>query len=144
MSILLFVDADKNPLGKYLNFKKLNFSVNSLKEVDGYLEKIRKNKERLSEEKIKKIILRCGTYLGEVIRKVSIKEFDWISYDEAKKINKNLEYDVIKDITTHILIYDLEKEIFWFPLSKVYKFLEHGKGDNLWSFAMVCLEEHNR
>ena len=40
----------------------------------------------MSEEEIKKIILRCGSYLGEVIRKTNPKRFIWVSYDTARKV----------------------------------------------------------
>lgn len=144
MGILLFTDAKNNVLGKYLNVKKLDFSIDSLEEVDNYIEKTRKNKKKLTEEEIKRIILRCGAYLGEAIRKNSGGDIIWISYEEGKKINDQLEKTVIRDITTHLILYDSEKKRIWFPLAKVYKFLEHGREDNTWAFAMVCLEEHDR
>ena len=143
IGILLAKDFKNNPLGDFINSKKLDFSVDSLKEVDKYLEKIRKNKKKLSEEEIKKIILRCGTYAGEVIRKTSLEEFIWISYETACRIDRSI-INLERSILTHLVLYDAEKGGVWFPLNKVYKFLESGNENNLWAFAVVCLEEHER
>ncbi|MBI3334389.1 hypothetical protein HYZ97_02795 [Candidatus Pacearchaeota archaeon] len=138
IGMLLFSDAENNPLQRLLNIKKLNFSLESLREVDNYIEKLRKNKKELKERDIKRVILRCGTYLGEIIRR-SNHNFIWITYDAASKISKEIKAHQ-KNLLNHLILYDLQKERFWFPLNKVYKFLEYGRGDNLWSFATVALD----
>jgi len=139
IGLLLANDAKENVFGEYLDRNKLNFTINSLKDVDNYLDKIRKNKRKLNEYDLKKIVLRCGTYLGEVIRKLKPNRFMWISYPTATKINeKPLLVD--QDITTIYIIYDKIHDRFWFPLGKPYKFLDSGKADNLWSFATTCLK----
>lgn len=136
IALLLVDDNNNNVLKQYLEVEKIDYSVNSLKIVDNYLDKVRK---KLSEEEIKKVILRCGTYLGRVIRKVNPNRFIWISYDTAVKISgKGLP--IPDDLTTAFILYDKANERFWFPLSKVYKFLYHGRADNLWSFAVICLK----
>jgi hypothetical protein len=136
---LLITDKENNPLGKKLDTNKLNLSVNSLKEVDKYLEIVKKNKIKLTEEEIKKIILRTGAYLGEVIRKKDKIRFIWLSHDEASKLGEALsKYD--KDILTVFVLYDSNKKYFWFPLAKSYKFIQYGKAESLWAFAKVCLE----
>lgn len=140
IGILLAKHPEDNILGTYLQIDKLDFSLESLKFVDRYLEKIKEKKKKLTEEETKKLILRCGTYLGEVIRKCSQKRFIWISYETAVKLQKDIS-KLERSLLTHILLYDLEGENFAFPLNKVYKFLEHGKSENLWSFAMVILEK---
>ena len=40
LSLLLVMDSFNIPLSQYLNSKKLDFSINSMKEIDKYLEKI--------------------------------------------------------------------------------------------------------
>jgi hypothetical protein len=95
----------------------------------------------LSELEIKKIILRCGTYLGEVIRKNTSTKINWITYEEAVKVISDIEKIVEKDITTHIVLYDIKGKRVWFPLGKVYKLLNFGKGENISSFAKTVLSK---
>ncbi|MFA6552537.1 MAG: hypothetical protein WCT19_03505 [Candidatus Paceibacterota bacterium] len=61
------------PLKEFLDAKKLDFSIESLKNVDLYLDQVRKNRESLTEDQLVKIVARCGAYCGEVIRKNSKK-----------------------------------------------------------------------
>lgn len=141
IGLLIVHDHADNPLSKSINVNKLDFSLSSLKEIDKYLEKVRK--KRLDDEEIKKIILRCGAYLGEVIRKIAPRRFVWISYETAYKVDKSIAA-LGRDLLTHTVIYDRQEKRFWFPLNKVYKYLKCGKGDNLWSFAVVCLGRKNK
>ena len=135
---LLITDKENNPLKEKLSISKLNINLNSLREIDKYLEIIRKNKKKLNEREIKQVILRCGTYLGEVIRKTKPDRFIWVSYDVALKMNKG-KMPLEQDISTIFILYDKTSERFWFPLGKAYKFIEYGKADSLWAFAKICL-----
>ena len=141
IGILLKQNREGNILGKFIDSKNLDFSIESLKLVDKYLEKIRK--KSLSENDVKKIILRCGTYLGEVIRKRTPKIISWITFEKANEKN-DLVHKLGKDLTTHILLINKNNNSLWFQLSKIYKFIEYGKQDNLTSFAKVMLDDINK
>lgn len=144
ISLLLVKNSEGNVLGQYLNTDTLNFSITSLRKVDQYLEKIRKNRKKLSGEEIKKVILRCGTYLGEVIVKTYPKRFTWISYKTTSKVYEGEHFPLEQDITTCFVLYDRLNDKFWFPLGKVYKFIYYGRAENLWSFATICLDFKNK
>lgn len=135
IGLLLKHDYKENILPKYLNHKKLDYSLESLKYIDDYLECIRKSKKKLSIEQKKILILRCGTYVGEVIRKHYQKKFIWISYEEACKISKDFSEIYEGDITVGLVLYNKKSERFWLPLNKVYKFLKYGKSNSLKFFA---------
>ena len=68
------------PFKEFLNPTKLDYSLESLKHVDSYLDQVRKKKRKLNDDQVTKVILRCGAYCGEVIRKNSKKDFyySWI------------------------------------------------------------------
>jgi len=141
IGLLITEENPEMPFYNFIDFKKLDFSVESLNHLDNYLDKIRKNKKNLSNEKLMKVIIRCGTYLGEVIRKTNPKKFKWIKYDEAYKIankdgKKFLDY-LGKDLTNSFILYDSKN--FNFPLAKPLKFIENGREDSLIGFAMLCL-----
>jgi len=143
IGILLFKDKEGNPLGNTLNINRLDMSITSLKEVDKYLERIRKNKKKLTDKEINKVILRTGTYLGEVIRRKNKKNFIWLSYEEGSKLGDFLE-KLGKNILTSSVIYDSKNDRFLFVLGKPYKFMEYGKSESLWAFAKVCLEYNEK
>lgn len=133
------------PLYKSINYKKLDFSLESLNHLDDYLNLVRKNKKKISNEQLMKVIIRCGSYLGEVIRKSNTKKFKWITYDQAYKIadkdrKKLLDY-LRKDITTNFILYDSKSRTFNFTFAKPFKFLENGRGDSLIGLAMLCLNK---
>ena len=135
MGQLLVKDPEGTPFPKLIDPTKLNFSIESLNEVDNYLNKVRKN--NITSEKIR-IIVRCGTYLGEVIRKAEPKKFNWISYSEALKVAPSFIQLQEKSITNAFILYDSTKTLS-FPLGKPYKFLQDGRGDSLIGFAKLCL-----
>jgi len=132
MGVLLAQDSELTPYFNLIKTKKLDFSVESLKEVDKYLNEVRKKK--LTEDELKKIVLRCGTYLGEVIIRNRPENFKWITRDEAK-----LPDFFAKDLTTAFVLLKKSKEML-FPLAKAYKFIENGKDDSLWIFGMYALD----
>jgi len=136
MGILLAYGKEGTPFSNLIDIVKLDFSVESLKEVDKYLAKVRKKK--LTEEEQKIIVLRCGTYLGEVIRTNSPKDFDWVHWDNAK--NDFMQKHFARDLTTVYIILKKSSGNYLFPLAKVYKFIQNGKEDSLWVFAMWALD----
>ena len=134
IGLLLKQDYKENIQPKCLNHKKLDYSLESLKYIDAYLECVRKSKKKLNIEQKKILILRCGTYVGEVIRNKK-RNFIWVSYEEACRISKNFSEIYEGDITSGLVLYNKESGSLWLPLNKVYKFLKYGKGDSLKFFA---------
>jgi len=120
MGLLLTQKDNETPFSNFLKCDKLNFSVESLNYVDDYLDMVRKNKKKLNNDQLMKVIIRCGTYLGEVIRKANPKKFKWVTYEQAYKISKKegkefLDY-LGRDLTTSFIIYDSKN--LTFPLAK--------------------------
>lgn len=140
LAFLLISDPDGVPYGNNLEISKLDFSIDSLKIIDKFLLLVKKNKTKIGDKEIEKIILRVGAYLGEVIRKKNPKRFVWISYNEGSKLGDFLgKYE--KSLLTGYLIYDLENKNFLFVLNKVYNFLSFGKSESIWSFAKLIWED---
>ena len=121
---------------RYLKKEKLDYTIASLKHIDEYLEHVRKKRSNLSQEQLTTIILRCGAYSGEVIKKNIDKNFSWSERDK----------DVIKEFGESVLtIYTLqgkETKTVIFPMAKVEKFLPNGKTDSIYFYAQVLLEDH--
>ena len=127
----------ETPLKKYLAFDKLDYSQESLKYVDEYLEEVRKNKKDLSDTQIATIVLRCGGYCGEVIKRNSKKSFTWVTYEDAVRIDKRIK-DFGPEKNIYVFSVLLEKpSSFSFPFAKIPKYIENGREDSLYFFAQV-------
>jgi|ERR1700733_1840393 hypothetical protein len=128
---------DPTPGAAFLDSARLDFSVASLAVVDDHLEKMRltdlRGKDRI------KYVLRCGAYVGEVIRRHSSapSALHWLNYDDAAAINPQLTR-FGKVLSTIAVLWDGNKGL-WLPLGKVVKYLENGREDSVKFFAEVLI-----
>lgn len=138
---LLLTDKDSDDFQKkYLEKEKLDYSVQSLKYVDQYLEKARSNKKSLSNDQYATIILRCGSYSGEVIRKNSHKDFTWVTFDEAVKNHEKIK-EFGRSLLTQYVLEDRKTNQVIFPMAKVEKYVSNGKEDSLYFYATVVIDK---
>ena len=132
---------DPSTFGRqHLDRRRLDFSVESLKHVNDYLEAIRKDKDVEKQGVTRlKVVLRAGAYVGEVIRKNDNKvQWRWIDYEGAKQVEPKLFESFGKTIATTAVLYDGNKG-FAFPLAKVEKYLNNGAEDDVYFFAKVIM-----
>ncbi|MBM3252852.1 MAG: hypothetical protein FJZ16_01185 [Candidatus Omnitrophica bacterium] len=128
------------PFKKQLGINKLNYSLESLKIVDQYLNYVRANKNTLKKEEFISVVARCGAYCGEVIRRNSKQHWEWITDNKAVELDQRLgEYAIYG-----FVLYETLTKTFTFPLAKVVKFLEGGAGDDLYSFAYVLINRNKK
>jgi len=138
ISTLLFYFEEDPIFGfEFLDISKLDYSIDSLKHVDDYLDTIRKLSD--IEKAWDKVILRTGSYLGEVIRRKGVVSiWHWLSYKNACKLSKSLkEYSY--DIETSYILWR-GSESFCFPMAKVAKFISKGRGESVRSFAKIIID----
>ena len=137
LSIMLFKD-EEDPTYKmeFFNPEKLDFSIESLKHIDEYLEII--HKAPPDDREILKIGLRVGAYVGEVIRNHAKKNCTWLSFDESQKVNKNIK-KLGMQLGTAAVLWTMPDNIA-FPISKVLKYIENGHEDNVYFYAKVAIE----
>lgn len=140
IGMMLINDPNKTPLSSHIDISKLDFSIESLSEIDIYLEKVRKKQKSLKDEELFLVVTRCGTYLGETIRRNNPKEFTWISYEEAFKIEKDYMNHIGKSLGSAYVLLKKPKNLL-FPLAKPIKFLEEGKTQSLRGFAKLAIEK---
>lgn len=117
---------------------RLDFSVESLGLVDDYLDVMRKR--QLDDDSVFKLVLRCGAYVGEVILRNATargQECHWLDYQEALKVNKDIE-EFGESLGTAAILWDGNAGLS-FPLEKVAKFLENGREDSVQFFAKAML-----
>lgn len=130
-------EEELNPTYKknLLSTENLDFSVDSLKSIDEYLEMV--HAEQPCDEELLKIGLRVGAYVGEVIRKNSSVSYNWLDFDEAAKINK-LVVELELHLATSAVLWS-EPDNVMFPIAKVLKFVENGNEDSVYYFVKVVL-----
>lgn len=84
LSLTLLQDREEPTYKReFLDEKKLDFSIQSLKHLDAYLEAV--HVEPPQEDDLVRLVLRSGAYLGEVIRRNSPNEWNWVAFKEAAK-----------------------------------------------------------
>jgi hypothetical protein len=128
---------DRETFGREnLDRRRLDFSVESLKHINDYLEAIRKDKDVEKQGVTReKVVLRAGAYVGEVIRKNDNKvQWRWIDREGARQVEPKLFGPYAKTIGTAAVLYDGRKG-FALPLAKVDKYLNNGAEDDVYSFA---------
>ncbi|MEZ5471642.1 MAG: hypothetical protein R3E90_07665 [Marinicella sp.] len=137
LSIML-LDEPNNPVlnHEFFENKKMDFSLESLEILDEYLESLRANLPE--NEELVKITLRAGSYIGEVIRKNSETEYNWLDFKEATKVDSSLKRFGFSLGVAAILW--SKPNSFVFPLAKVLKRLENGPEDSVHSLARVAIE----
>src|SRR5262245_59588223 len=131
---------DPSTFGRqHLDRRRLDFSVESLKHVNDYLEAIRKDKDVEKPGVTRaRVVLRAGAYVGEVIRKNDKKvQWRWIDYEGARQVQPKLFESFGKTIATAAVLYNGRGMAF--PLAKVEKYLTNGAEDDVHFFAVVIM-----
>jgi hypothetical protein len=128
---------DPTPGSESLNVARCNFSLESLRVIDAHLEGMRGR--RLQSPELMKLVLRCGAYVGEVVRRhaSTAKPWHWITYEEAVRLDPRLA-SLGQTLGTAAVVWDGESG-FCFPLARVGKYLEHGSEDSVHVFAQGIL-----
>ena len=140
LSLMLTQDQEKPTYkGELLDPSKLDFSIESLRHIDAYLEAL--HKDHPLGQDLMRVVLRCGAYVGEVMRKQLPNTFHWITQDEAAKHSK-LVAGFERSISTAGILWK-NSESMSFPLGKVSKFIENGNEDSVFFFAKVLLDKEH-
>jgi hypothetical protein len=137
LSVMLFENPN-DPIRDHQFFtdKSMDFTIESLKVLDDYLESLRSDLPE--NEELVKITLRAGSYIGEVVRKNSNIRYNWLDYKEAEKLNSQIG-SLGFGLGTAAILWS-EPDNFIFPLAKVLKRLENGSEDNVQFFAKVAID----
>lgn len=137
LAAMLTEDVDNPVPGReLLDAKKLDYSIESLKHLDEYLDLMRADPP--AGDDLLKLVLRSGAYVGEVIRRHSPVELHWIDHEAAAK-----EAEILRDqepsLATAAVLW-AEPGTLYLPLLKVCKYLENGAEDGVQVFAQAVLD----
>jgi hypothetical protein len=139
--MFLSLPDDPTPGSELLDASQLDFSIESLARVDEHLEAMRQR--QFEDEALTKFVLRCGAYLGEVIRRqAASKQWHWLDYKEAARLSPDIA-SFGESLDGAAILWD-GKDEFCFPLAKVIKYLENGSEDSVKFFAEVMVSKSNK
>jgi hypothetical protein len=122
---------------KKLDRVQLDYSLESLKTLDLYLEHLHKSSRRIGEEEWGTTVLWGGAYLGEVIRRSAKRKYNWIDYDEYMPEHPDLQ-DLIPERTVGTCAFLCTgKDTMTMPLNKIARFIAEGPENNTHYYASV-------
>jgi hypothetical protein len=126
------------PYRNKIDTRILDYSPESLKEVDRYLKFLYQNSLEFSNVEYQNLIVWCGAYIGEVIRRNAIVEYHWIDYEEHMK-NKDLNTRnmIPLMLTTHAFLVAIDSNYITMPMNKVARWLDEGESNNVHYYASV-------
>lgn len=134
----LTMSAHPRPIyrGHLLNVVALDYSVDSLRHVDGYLELLRQ--APLPPDQVLRVIIRCGAYAGEVIRRASPpSSCKWIPYEEAARLDPKFGKRPLGPENFAVL-YHANGTVAW-PFGKVWKRIGLGAQESVQAFAELVI-----
>ena len=136
LSYMLWQEVEKPTYRRdFLKPQLLDFSPESLRHIDDYLECI--HQQRPEDDDLLRVVLRVGAYVGEVIRRLSPGEYRWVAFAEAARHSRMIA-DFGMGLGTSAVLWK-DRDRFHFPLAKVCKFVENGREDSVHFFVHVIL-----
>ena len=119
-----------------LNTSILNYSLESLKEVDNYLNVLYKRVQDISDIEYQNLIVWCGAYIGEVIKRNAALEYHWVHYDDYMKNKSNeLTNTIPLTLATHAFLLAIDSNYITMPMNKVVRWLDEGESNNVQFYA---------
>ena len=80
---------DPTPGHELLDASKFDFTLESLGAADQHIEFMRNRS--LQGEELTTFVLRCGAYVGEVLRQhATKKEWHWVAYEQAARLDSKI------------------------------------------------------
>jgi hypothetical protein len=136
---IMFTNCPQRPTPgvELLDAAKMDFSIESLAFVDDFLDEVRSRP--LTDRETKILVLRCGAYVGEVLRRNSSLTWHWVDYDEALRVDPKFAAIGEKNLGVVSVLWSGTK--YSFPLNKVGKFLINGREDSTKFFVQVMLSD---
>lgn len=118
---------------------KLDWSLESLKAVDAYLEYLHNNKSTLSGDDFSKASILAGAYVGEVIIKLSNEGHHWSHFSEYAKKHPKILNIISEDFYTQYLLVNKEGAMA-LPINKIARFIDEGPENSLYFYSVAELK----
>lgn len=139
----MLTDDDGSPTyrGELLHPELLDYSLDSLRHLDNYLDAI--YIDLPPDENLYRVVLRAGSYAGEVIRRQSsLTEFHWTTFRDAAPLSSQLKKQGMHLGTVGVLW--ASRDVVCLPLGRVCRYIANGPEESLFGFASALLSAELR
>ena len=110
----------------------LDYSVDSLLEVDRFLDAIRPVKDQMEWQIYTNTVLATGAYIGEVLRRHGDKPWEWMNFSDFLQRHGKLAAAMgIEDEELHVAAVLVADRSVTLPFNKVMRNLEEGPENNI-------------
>lgn len=134
----IMVGEGDMPYRNKLKIALLDYSPESLKEIDRYLNLLYKIHFNESSTDYQNVIVWCGAYVGEVIRRNAVIEFHWVHYDDyMKDKDVGLKKMIPLTLTSHTVLFAVNSKYMTMPMNKIARWLDEGPANNIEYYASV-------
>lgn len=109
------------------NYSLLDYSVDSLAEVDRVLDALRPAKDQMEWQVYTNTVLATGSYVGEVLRRRGDRRWEWVNFDDFMRLHRDLATLLgIKDEGLNVAAMLMVGKYVTLPFNKVIRNLEEG------------------
>ena len=130
------ISADDDiPHSAFLQRDKLDYTLESLKFIDEWLDVLYRNESELDDREWHLAVLRGGSYIGQVIRRNSPLKYGWVDYDDYVPSRPDLQKMIPERSTNTCALLVNERGSMTLPLNKVARFISEGPENNVAFYA---------
>ncbi len=127
---------------RILRRAELNLSVDSLHELDSYLEVLHSHRHSLQEAEWGNTVLWGGAYLGEVIRRNAEAVLNWVDYDEFLRFHPHIRTVFPERTLPTCAFLCSDDDKMTMPLNKIARYIEEGSLNSTFYYALLeCRSE---
>jgi hypothetical protein len=109
------------------DYAALDYSVDSLAEVDRLLDAIRPVQDQLEWQVYTNTVLAIGAYVGEVLRRQGDSQWEWMNFDDFMRLHIDLATSLgIKEEGLNVAAVLMAGKQVTLPFNKVMRNLEEG------------------
>jgi hypothetical protein len=122
-----------------LDRAKLDYSLESLKVLDAYLDELHAVRDELlaSAQLTQNVALRAGAYVGEVIRRNASRQHFWLDYDDYIPTCPAGVAEMIGPRGIGTLVFLCTEKGMLMPINKVLRYIDEGRENSTHYFASV-------
>jgi hypothetical protein len=120
---------------QHLPKEKMDYSIESLRHLDHYLEVVHKQKDKIENQDYTNTVFAAGCYLGEVIRRTSHKNYAWVNYRDYFSTRPQLAQIFPEVMGTAAVLVGENDQAMTAPINKVIRFIEEGPENSTHYYA---------
>jgi hypothetical protein len=115
--------------------QKMDYTVESLKHLDAYLDLLLSKKSEITDQDYTNTVLAAGSYLGEVIRRNSERNYRWVNYQDYFPKHPRIAALVSEGLGSGAVL-ATESGRMTMPINKIIRYLEEGPENNTHFYAL--------